>query len=366
VILIFWISVCFVVYVYVGYPALLVVLRHVMWRPVKKKYWEPEVSIVIAAYNERQRIDKKLRNCLALDYPRRKLQILVSLDGPTDGSEFVVWQYAGKGIELVHSKEHRGKAAALNSAMRRARGDIIVFADARQTFDRSAIRELVANFADPTVGAVSGELVLTEPSPSGRGRSEAAGEGLKEDRTAVGLYWRYEKAIRSMESGIHSIPGATGAIYAIRRELYSDIPEDTLLDDVLIPLRIVIGGKRALFDPEAKAYDMVACCPLAEYDRKVRTLSGNYQLLLQAPELLLPWRNPIFFQLVSHKLGRLLVPYALIGALVTNLFILHGIYAAIFLLQAGWYICAAAGHWASKREAFVEPILLPEESRRAA
>ena len=111
---------------------------------------------------------------------------------------------------------------------------------------------------------------------------------------------------------------------------------------------------------------MVACCPLAEYDRKVRTLSGNYQLLAQAPELLLPWRNPIFFQFVSHKLGRLLVPYALIGAIVTNLFMLHGIYAVIFLLQAGWYICAAAGHWASKREAIVEPILLPEESRRAA
>jgi cellulose synthase/poly-beta-1,6-N-acetylglucosamine synthase-like glycosyltransferase len=393
--LIFWLSLCFVLYVYAGYPVLLAILQHVMWRPVKKQYCEPEVSIIISAYNERERIEKKLRNSLALDYPKRKLQILVSLDGPTDGSEFIVWRYASLGVELVHSKEHRGKAAALNRAVRSARGEIIVFADARQTFERSAIRELVANFADPTVGAVSGELVLTkcrisDPLPlrgrpphegynsilplvrgraaerSAVGRGSFVPESRAQDTSGVGLYWRYEKFIRSMESGIHSIPGATGAIYAIRRDLYSDIPEDTLLDDVLIPLRLVLGGKRAVFDPEAKAYDVVACCPLAEYGRKVRTLAGNYQLLAQAPELLLPWKNPIFFQFVSHKLGRLLVPYALMGLMVTNVFILHGIYAVIFSLQVAWYFCAAAGHWMSKREVIVEPILLPEESRRAA
>lgn len=352
--LVFWLSFFLVAYVYIGYPALLVLLRKVIWRPVQKRYHEPEVSIIIAAYNERQTIEKKLRNCLALDYPKRKLQILVGLDGPTDGSEFLVWQYAARGVEMVHSKEHRGKASVLNHAIKRARGEIIIFADARQTFEKSAIRELVANFADPTVGAVSGELLLTR-------------EGNIEDSSDVGLYWRYEKAIRFMESGIHSVPGATGAIYAIRRELYSDIPEDTLLDDVLIPMQIVLGGKRAVFDPEAKAYDMVACCPSAEYGRKVRTLAGNYQLLGNAPQLLLPWRNPIFFQLVSHKLGRLLVPYALMTLMVSNLFMLHGFYAVIFSLQAAWYACAAAGHWMSKREAIeIEPIPLPEESRRAA
>jgi biofilm PGA synthesis N-glycosyltransferase PgaC len=353
---IFWLSLSFVVYVYLGYPAVLAMLRRIKSRPVKKHYWEPQVSIVIAAYNERQTIENKLRNCLALDYPKRKLQIIVSLDGPTDGSEFVVWQYAARGVELVHSKEHYGKASALNRAVRRARGEIIIFADVRQTFAESAIRELVANFADQTVGAVSGELLLMS-------RAEDGTEG--EASSDVGLYWRYEKAIRSMESGFHSVPGATGAIYAIRRDLYRDIPEDTLLDDVLIPLQIVLDGKRAVFDPEAKAYDTVACCPLAEYGRKVRTLTGNYQLLVQAPELLSPLKNPIFFQLVSHKLGRLLVPYALIALMVSNAFMLHGIYAVMFSLQIGWYLCAAAGHWMSRREA-VEPIVLPEESRRAA
>ena len=334
---------------------MLIILRRILSRPVRKQYWEPQVSIIIAAYNERGTIENKLRNCIALDYPKRKLQIIVSLDGSTDGSEFAVWQYAARGVEIVHSKEHRGKASALNRAVKRARGEIIVFADVRQTFAKSAIRELVANFADLTVGAVGGELVLVS----------GAHEGRVEDNSAVGLYWRYEKAIRSMESEVHSVPGATGAIYAIRRDLYQEIPEDTLLDDVLIPLRIVLGGKRAVFDPEAKAYDVVACCPLAEYGRKVRTLAGNYQLLMQAPELISVRRNPIFFQFVSHKLGRLLVPYALITLMVTNAFMVRGFYAVIFSLQAAWYVCAAAGHWIFKREAS-EPVVLPEESGRAA
>src|SRR5262244_3217188 len=248
----FWVSFAFVLYVYFGYPALLMLCRRVGARPVNRQYCEPTVSIVIAAHNERHSIEAKLRNCLALDYPKGKLQIIVSLDGPTDGSEFVVWKYVSQGIEMVHSREHAGKAAALNRALRRATGDIVVFADVRQTLSPNAIRELAANFADEAVGAVSGELLLMD-------------ESQQEAKTEVGLYWRYEKALRSMESDIHSVCGATGAIYAIRRELYEELPEDTILDDVLTPLRIVLRGKRTVFEPEAKAYDSIACCPLAEY-----------------------------------------------------------------------------------------------------
>jgi cellulose synthase/poly-beta-1,6-N-acetylglucosamine synthase-like glycosyltransferase len=349
---VFWLSFVFVVYVYLGYPALLLIWKRVGERPIRKKYWEPTVSIVIAAYNEAERIEKKLKNCLSLRYPRHKLQIIVSLDGPTDGSEFLVWKYAAQGVELVHSKQHTGKAGALNRAMRRATGDIVVFADVRQTFDCNAIRELVANCADESVGAVSGELLLLD-------------EANRESSTDVGLYWKYEKALRSLESGIHSIAGATGAIYAIRRELFEELPEDTLLDDVLTPLRIVLKGKRTVFDADAKAYDAAACCPLAEYGRKVRTLAGNYQLLKQLPAALVPWRNPIFVQFVSHKVGRLLVPWALIALFVSNLFMLHGVYALTFLMQAAWYMFAGAGYLLSKRE-ITMPILIPGEGRRAA
>src|SRR5215831_18092347 len=253
----FWFSFAFVFYVYLGYPAVLLLWRRIApWR-VKKQYREPTVTLVIAAHDERQNIEGKLKNCLALDYPKGKLQIILSLDGPTDGSEFVVWQYVSQGIEMVHSREHAGKAAALNRALRRATGEIVVFADVRQAFSRNAIRELAACFADETVGAVSGELLLMD-------------ESQQESTTDVGLYWRYEKALRSMESQIHSIAGATGAIYAIRRQLYRELPEGVLLDDVLTPLNIVLAGKRVVFDPEAKAYDGVSCCPLAEYRRKVR------------------------------------------------------------------------------------------------
>lgn len=349
---IFWISFIIIFYVYFGYPALLALVRRMAARPVKKVYREPEVTLVIAAHNERERIEEKLKNCLELDYPKRKLQIIVSLDGPTDGTEFIVWRYASRGVEMVHANEHRGKARALNAAMRRARGAIVVFADVRQMFDRAAIRELVANFSDERVGAVSGELVLMD-------------DAHEEAKTDVGLYWRYEKAIRSLESDIHSILGATGAIYAIRRELYQELPEDTLLDDVLIPMRIVIGGKRTVFDPSAKAYDVVACCPLAEYGRKVRTLAGNYQLLAQLPHLLVPWRNPVFVQFLSHKVGRLLVPWALMTMFATNLFMLRGLYSVTFSLQTAWYLFAAIGYGVSKRTV-TPPILVAGEGNKAA
>src|SRR5262245_31024305 len=217
--IVFWLSFAFVFYVYLGYPVVLLVWRRIAPRPVKKEYWEPAVTLVIAAHNERQNLEAKLTNCIALGYPKSKLQIIVSLDGPTDGSEFVVWRYVSHGIQMIHSHPHAGKSVALNRALRRATGDIVVFADVRQTLSPNSVRELAASFADETVGAVSGELLLMD-------------ESNQEATTDVGLYWRYEKALRSMESEIHSIAGATGAIYAIRRELYEELPEDTILDDV--------------------------------------------------------------------------------------------------------------------------------------
>jgi biofilm PGA synthesis N-glycosyltransferase PgaC len=349
---VFWLCFVFIFYVYFGYPALLFAWRRVARKPVRKGDYEPHVTIVIAAHNERQHIEAKLRNCLNLDYPKNKLQIIVSLDGPTDGTEFLVWKYVSQGVEIVHSKTHAGKATALNRALNRAKGAIVVFADARQIFNREAVRALVANFADETVGAVTGELLLMD-------------ESRRESTTEVGVYWRYEKMIRSLESDVHSLTGATGAIYAIRRDLYQDLPEDTILDDVLTPLRIVLKGKRTVFEPEAKAYDTVACCADAEYRRKVRTLYGNYQLLTKLPQALIPGRNPAFIQLVSHKVARLLVPWALVTLFVTNLFMPVGIYALTLALQVAWYTLAAAGYFMSKRHV-AAPILIPDETRKAA
>jgi cellulose synthase/poly-beta-1,6-N-acetylglucosamine synthase-like glycosyltransferase len=225
----------------------------------------------------------------------------------------------------------------MNSGVAIATGEIVLFADARQRFEKSAVRELVANFADSSVGAVSGELVLLN-------------EQGKEASDAASTYWRFEKALRAMESDIHSVPGATGAIFAIRRDLYTPLSPGTILDDVVIPMRIVLAGKRAVFDPAALAYDAASQSAKSEYRRKVRTLAGNYQLFARMPELLAPWRNPIFVQLVSHKLGRLLAPYCLAALLISNLFLLHGFYLAILAGQTLWYALAGAGWLVATRE----------------
>ena len=334
----FWTSLLCIAYVYAGYPLLLMVWRRLARRPVHKRYQEPSVSLVIAMHNERKNVRAKLENCFELDYPSDKLQVIVSLDAPTDGTDVLVRDYAVRGVDVVHSPVRRGKSAALNSGVAVATGEVLLFADARQLFDKSAVRELVGNFADESVGSVSGELFLLD-------------EQGKESSDAVGAYWRYEKGLRAMESDIHSVPGASGAIYAIRRELFVPLDPETILDDVVIPMRIVLGGKRAIFDPAARAYDVASHNPELEYGRKTRTLTGNYQLFAQMPELLVPWRNPIFVQMVSHKLGRLLVPYCLATLFISNLFLLHGFYLMVLVCQILWYVLAGAGSLLSIRSA---------------
>jgi len=333
----FWTSLGFIVYVYIGYPLLLLIWKRVAPHPVRKLPIEPQVTLVIAIHNERENVASKMQNCFDLDYPPQKLQIIVSLDAPTDGTDVLVRGYEPR-VEVVSSGVRKGKASALNRALAFARGEIVIFADARQRFDRAAVRQLVANFADPSVGAVSGRLVLLDD------------EG-REASDTLGMYWRYEKKLRAMESEIHSVPGTTGAIYALRRELFEPLPPRTVLDDVLVPMRVVLKGKRVLFDHAALAYDRVAKSPEIEYAKKRRTLMGNYELLAEMPELLLPWRNPIFLQLFSHKVGRLLVPYCLIVLFWNNMRLLHGFYLAFFVCQLLWYLLACGGWLMSLRHA---------------
>ena len=339
---VFWIALLITLWVYAGYPALLLVWRAIGRRPVRKRYYEPTVSIVIAMHNESDRVRAKMENCLSLDYPSDKLEIVVSLDAPTDGTDVLLEPYEAYGVKSVHSSRRRGKAAAINSALTLATGEIVVFADARQRFASNALKELTANFADASVGAVSGELILLDKD----GREAADG---------VGLYWRYEKALRAMESEISSVPGTTGAIYAIRRDLFSPMPDGTILDDVLIPMRIVISGKRAIFEPAARAYDQVTQSPELEYQKKTRTLMGNYELITHSPELLIPWRNPIIVQFLSHKVGRLIVPYCLLALLVSNLFLLHSYYLVSLAGQTLFYSLAAGGWLISRGRNAMRP-----------
>jgi cellulose synthase/poly-beta-1,6-N-acetylglucosamine synthase-like glycosyltransferase len=313
---IFWISIAIVAYVYVGYPAMLTLLARVRLRAVRRDPdYEPPVSIVIAVRNEAARLPARIQNLRRLDY-RGDRQIIVVSDGSTDGpaDALAPWHHLVDLIEVPAG----GKAAALNAGVAAACHDIVVFADSRQTFAPDALRHLVAPFADPAVGAVTGELML-EPN---HGSSVADG---------VGLYWNYEKWLRRSESAINSTLGATGAIYALRRSLWRPLPESTLLDDVLAPMRAVLDGFRVVFEPQALAFDQVAPDAAAEWRRKVRTLAGNYQILAQEPRLLAPGVNPVWWQYLSHKIGRLLVPHALVLLLVSSAALAHEalIYTAV-------------------------------------
>jgi len=286
----FWASALIVAYVYVGYPALLLVWA---WfrnagsqrtRPTHNGTSGPRgVSIVIAARNEGTRLAARINNLLALAYPVHRRQIIVVSDGSTDDTSRVLASFDHR-IESVYLPPS-GKAAALNAGVARARFDVVVFADARQTFASNALRALTAPFDDPRVGAVTGELLLGceaggRRSGSDRRTSVRPIERRADRRStvadAVGLYWQYEKGLRRLESTVHSTLGATGAIYAIRRSLWRPLPHGTILDDVLSPMRAVLDGYRVVFEPNARAFDGTAPDSRTEARRKVRTLAGNF------------------------------------------------------------------------------------------
>jgi biofilm PGA synthesis N-glycosyltransferase PgaC len=377
--LIFWLSCGAVAYVYGGYPLLLALWARLRPRPVARSAgadW-PGVSIVIAARNEAERLPARIDNLVALDYPSARRQIIVVSDGSTDDT--VARLAAYRDVDVI-SVPAGGKALALNAGVERARFDLLVFTDARQTFAPDALSELTRPFADPGVGAVSGELLLD--SESGRRTASidrriasagAAGEaaavltGVAVDRRTnvdrrrvsdstiadgVGLYWRYEKLLRRLESSVASMLGATGAIYAMRRTLWTPLPADTILDDVLAPMRCVLAGHRVVFSPSARAYDRTSVDGRTEARRKVRTLAGNYQILHIEPRLLLPWRNPVWVQYVSHKVGRLLVPYALVSCFFSNIPLAADsrVYATTLAAQCLFYGLAGYGAWLDQRD----------------
>lgn len=330
-----WSSLGLLFYTYLGYPLLLALWARRGSRPVSKGSVAPAVTIVIAARNEADRLPARIQNCLTQAYPADRLDIVVVSDGSEDRTESAVAGVGSSRVTLVVLPKRQGKAAALNAGVAAARGEIVVFADARQRFAPAAVSELVAHFHDPRVGAVSGELAL-EADPRRPGAD------------GVGLYWRIEKWIRRQEGTVDSVVGATGAIYAIRRQLFQPLPPGAILDDVLLPMRIAMGGHRVTFEPRALAYDRVEADYRAEFNRKVRTLAGNYQALRLCPDLVDPRRNRLFLQYVSHKLTRLAAPFALIAALLANLAVMHGAYGYLLAAQLTGYAMAAMG-WGLNR-----------------
>lgn len=279
---------------YIGYPLLIALFGRLF--PLRTDIdpeWLPTVSALIPVYNAAPYIRRKLDSLLALDYPADRFEILVYSDGSIDRSAAIVREYAARDarVRLIEGTKRLGKPHALNLMREIARGEVCLMTDIRQPLARGALRALVARLGDPSVGCVSGNLVL-------KGQS------------AAGLYWRYESWIRNSEARFRSMVGATGPIYVIRRADLAPLPADLILDDQWIPMHLRLQRRRLLLCSEAHAYD-TAFDDRREFGRKVRTLAGNYQLFRRLPALLIPFVNPSWFETVSHKLLRLAAPWAL-------------------------------------------------------
>lgn len=337
--IIFWGSVGGLAYIYAGYPLLIWWLARHRQAVVRKTDAPPvRVSVVIVAYNEQSRLPRKLENLLSLEGAGLIDEILIGSDGSSDDTVGVVERYGDPRVKAVAFTARRGKAAVLNDLIPRCTGDVVLLSDCRQVFDQQVLMRLVENFGDPAVGVVSGELMLR----SSPGETTAA--------QGIGLYWKYEKFIRKCESRFRSVPGATGACYAIRKSLFKPIKEHVILDDVAIPMQAMAQGYRCLLEPAAIAYDEPSKYPGQEAIRKRRTIAGAAQLVRDYPEWLNPRRNPIWFEFVSHKVLRLVSPLLLALTGISNLALLAiPVYRPLLALQAVFYFSAVVGYFYQKR-----------------
>jgi len=317
----FWSAVALSFYSFLGYPLLMWLVSHLRGKAVNKRSFRPTISVVMAVRNGGASLTAKLKNLRELSYPKELMEYVVASDGSIDETERIIT--SAEGVKAVVCPAV-GKGEALNRAVAAARGEIVVLTDVRQEIEPEAISELAANFADQSVGCVSGELMF---------RSAQEGGG-------VSAYWRFEKAIRKWESASGSVMGATGALYAVRRRLIPQVPPGTILDDVYIPLEVIRQNGRVVFEPKARAWDEVAHAPRKEFDRKVRTLAGNFQLLERCPAVLVDRR--ICFRFVSHKLMRLMVPWLLLLAWTTS-WILSSSPLYFWLASMQTIVYAAAG-----------------------
>ena len=348
---IFWIAVVGVFYPYAGYPLVLQLVRRLVSRPRPADAPAlPTVSMIVPVHNEASRLAPKLANTLALDYPADRLEILFVSDGSTDDTAAMIRATAGRRLDVIELPQRGGKAAALNAGLDRAGGEIVVFTDASIALAPDSIRAIVAPFADPRVGCVSGEDRI----------AETGGEGL---------YGRYELSLRRLESDVHSIVGASGSFYAQRRGLCTPFSEG-MAPDFLSVLRTVQQGYRAISEPAAVGEMTSVKGAKQEFDRKVRTLLRGMTALFACKTLLNPVRFPVFaFELWSHKVLRWTVPFNLLAALLAPLALLdRPFYVVALVAQIVFYAGAAAAfaEWANVHRSLPGRIALYFSSVNAA
>lgn len=332
--IVFWVAVGLIVYTYVGFP-LSVILRGLFWgRPYKQDELSstPSVSIVISAYNEAGSIGAKLDNIRSMEYPRERLEVIIASDGSTDDTDAIVEQYKQYGVKLL-SRPRVGKAAALNSAVNAASGEILVFSDANSIYKTDAIAQLVRPFADPQIGGVAGNQVYRKNVSGG---TSVDGEHA---------YWNFDRMLKQFQGKSGNTLAATGAIYAIRRSVFEPIP-DGVSDDLFTSTGVIVRGYRLVFAPEAIAYEPVAATSQVEFGRKVRVIMRSWKAFAFRKELLSIRRFGFYaIQLLSHKILRYLVVFPLLALAFVSPFLWEAgfLYQLATIAQAVFYVCAVFG-----------------------
>ncbi|TSA24097.1 MAG: glycosyltransferase family 2 protein [Bacteroidetes bacterium] len=356
--IIFWVFLFLIFYAYIGYGILLFLLVKMKSLLAKKRdtdgkeTYEPEVTLFVAAYNEKDFLDKKVENSRSLDYPKDKVRQIWITDGSDDGTPDLLRQY--EGVEVYHKPERAGKIAAMNRGMEFVKTPIVIFSDGNTMLGKESIRRIVKLFSDPKVGCVSGEKRV---ALSG---STAATEGI---------YWKYESTLKKWDAELNTVVGAAGELFAVRTELHQPIEPDTLLDDFIISLRIAEQGYKIQYDPEAYALENPSANVREELKRKIRISAGGIQSIVRLKELLNPFRYGLLsFQYISHRVLRwTLAPLGLLVILLCNFFLalhyglfnIHTIYSWLFLGQILFYVAALTGWLLEDRNIKIKLLYIP-------
>lgn len=344
----FWLAAVALAYAYVGYPVLVWLVSRLRPRAVRRAEFEPEVTVVITAYNEERDLASKLDNTLALDYPQEKLEVVVASDCSSDRTDEIARSYAARGVRLHRQAERLGKTAAQNAAVELARGEVILFSDATTLYRPDVLRAMLPNFADPTVGCVAGKLIYVDPAAT------SVGQGAKS-------YWGYETFLKTHESRACSLIGASGCLYAVRRAAYVPLYHEAC-SDFIIATKMVEQGLRAVYEPGAVCTEETNRQADKELRMRVRVIAQTYTDLWRHRRLMNPLRGGFYaIELLSHKVMRYLVPLFLLVALVSSAALAPGslFYAALFAGQAAFYAAALAGWLLERAGARVRLLSLP-------
>ena len=347
--LICWLCIGAMAYHYAGYPLLLFVLSvlaqaksdvsYLVRRRARRCFFReeeaPHVAVLISIYNEEKVIRSKIQNCLEIDYPQDRVEFLLGLDAPTDSTAELLNRTPSDQFSVSHFPVRRGKLAVLCDLAAKTSADILVLTDANSMLESNAIRRLVRHFADPSVGAVSGEEIRVAPPGAASG--------------AEGLYWRYESAVKILESRMNCSLGGNGAVLALRRALFSP-RQHSIVEDFQIPLEIRFQGYRVIYDPEAIAVEEIAPTFSAQFGRRMRIGAGNYQTLFSHFEYLDPRRGFLAFSFFSHRFLRWLAPFLLPTAFVCSMSLAaRPAFAVLFLAQSLFYLMAFIGYLRKQR-----------------